>query len=721
MSNTTEYGENAIHIQHSSVQTAVGGSHNTVIIQQAAAPRTPTFPLSNLVGGNTHFVGREAALQALTAATEPTAPATPLVIAGLGGVGKSQLLRQFAHQHRQRFDIVWWARVDETWGQDMLALGRALCLPVDGLPLEAALQMVRTWLNGCPQRWLLLCDNADATTPAQLLPLLPSHPQGRILITSRNGDWGNVARPFPLGAFAAAESDAFWRQRLGDKYEEGEEWEELASLLGHLPLALEHSAAYMLAKGKRSADYLRLYQKQRRALWDKTPPPPDYPATVATTWRVSFDAARETAGSAELLALCAFLAPVDLPLELLGEAEFGHSERSDESQGSEKAEGFLPTVGMTSEVAEMLADELVRDDALAALSRYSLLQMGEEGQWGMHQLVQAVYRDQMGEAEAQGWVVAVGQWLIKLYEFDYYEIETWPAAMRLLPHLQAAVALAEQWGVENEDIRWLNNLVGLYLHHDGQLQEARVYYERHLALTEKMWGAEHFAMATSLHNMGNLLENMGELAEARPYTERALAIYEKEFGAEHLDLAPTLHSMGGVLESMGELAEARPYVERALAIHEKELGPDHPATATSLNNMAVLLNNMGELAEARPYYERALAIYERELGAEHPSTAATLSGLSILLQEMGELAEARPYAERSLAIREKVLGAEHPETANSLNNLAVVLAYLEEYPEAIRLMRRAVAIREEKLGFDHPQTEASRENLAAMEAELGEL
>ena len=700
MSNTTEYGENAIHIQHSSVQTAVGGSHNTVIIQQAAAPRTPTFPLSNLVGGNAHFVGRTAALQALTAATAPNAPVTPLVIAGLGGVGKSQLLRQFAHQHRQRFDIVWWARVDETWGQDMLALGRALCLPVDGLPLEAALQMVRTWLNGCPQRWLLLCDNADATTPAQLLPLLPSHPQGRILITSRNGDWGNVARPFPLGAFAAAESDAFWRQRLGDKYEEGEEWEELASLLGHLPLALEHSAAYMLAKGKRSADYLRLYQKQRRALWDKTPPPPDYPATVATTWRVSFDAARETAGSAELLALCAFLAPVDLPLELLGDANV-----------EQMPEGLRP----------IIADELMRDDALAALARYSLLQMGEEGQWGMHQLVQTVYRDQMGEAEAREWIVAVGQWLIKLYEFDYYEMETWPAAVRLLPHLQAAVALAEQWGVEHEEIRGLINMVGLYLQYDGQLQEARVYYERHLALTEKMWGAEHLAMATSLHNMGNLLENMGELAEARPYTERALAIYEKEFGAEHLDLAPTLHSMGGVLESMGELAEARPYVERALAIHEKELGPDHPATATSLNNMAVLLNNMGELAEARPYYERALAIYERELGAEHPSTAATLSGLSILLQEMGELAEARPYAERSLAIREKVLGAEHPETANSLNNLAVVLAYLEEYPEAIRLMRRAVAIREEKLGFDHPQTEASRENLAAMEAELGEL
>ncbi len=422
MNNPTQYGDNATHIQGGTIQNVMGGSGNTFNNYEAQPPRTPTFPINNLMGQNPYFVGRESALQALTAATEPNAPATPLVIAGLGGVGKSQLLRYFGHQQRQRFDIVWWVRVDETWGQEMLELGRQLCLPVDGLPLETALQMVRTWLNGCSQRWLLLCDNADATTAAQLHPLLPSHPQGRILITSRTEDWGDVARPFPLGAFVAAESDAFWRKRLGAKYQESGAWEELASLLGHLPLALEHSAAYMLATGTRPADYVRLFREKRQALWGKTVPPPDYPATVATTWQVNFEAARETAGAAELLALCAFLAPVDLPLELLGAADV-----------EEMPEGLRPVV----------ADELARNEAVAALGRYSLLQMGEDGQWGMHQLVQAVYRDQMGEAEAQGWVKTVVQWLARVYWFDQYDMSTWSAAARLVPHLQAAVAEAE--------------------------------------------------------------------------------------------------------------------------------------------------------------------------------------------------------------------------------------------------------------------------------------
>lgn len=655
MSNTTEYGENAIHIQHSSVQTAVGGSHNTVIIQQAAAPRTPTFPLSNLVGGNAHFVGRTAALQALTAATEPTAPATPLVIAGLGGVGKSQLLRQFAHQHRQRFDIVWWARVDETWGQDMLALGRALCLPVDGLPLEAALQMVRTWLNSCPQRWLLLCDNADATTPAQLLPLLPSHPQGRILITSRNGDWGNVARPFPLGAFVAAESDAFWRKRLGAKYQESGAWAQLASLLGHLPLALEHSAAYMLATGTRPADYVRLFREKRQALLDKIKPPPDYPATVATTWRVNFEAARETAGAAELLALCAFLAPVDLPLELLGAADAG-----------EMPERLRPVV----------ADELVRNEAVAALGRYSLLQMGEDGKWGMHQLVQAVYRDQMGEGGVQGWVVSVVQWLAKVYLFDQYDMETWPAAARLVPHLKAAVAEAEYWEVENEEAGWLNNQIGFYVGQYGQFQEVKPYYERSLAIREKVLGAEHPNTAASLNDMGQLLWLMGQLAEAGSYHERALAIREKVLGAEHPDTAASLNDMGGFLFEMGELAKAWLYFKRALAIREKVLGADHPYTAQSLNNMGGFLCASAKWAEARPYFERALAIDE------------------------------------------KVFGIYHSKTANDLNTFAWLCYHEGNYSEAARLMRLALAIREQKIGLNHSDTQSSRESLAIIERKL---
>jgi hypothetical protein len=44
----------------------------------------------------------------------------------------------------------------------------------------------------------------------------------------------------------------------------------------------------------------------------------DYPATVVTTWNLAFEQARaSTPASADLLALCAFLAPEAIPLQVI--------------------------------------------------------------------------------------------------------------------------------------------------------------------------------------------------------------------------------------------------------------------------------------------------------------------------------------------------------------------------------------------------------------------
>ncbi len=388
------------------------------ITQQAPLPPL-AFPISNLQEATIHFVGRTDQLAALadTAANDPTA--ITQTIAGLGGVGKTQLMRYFAQKYRGNFDIVWWVRVDEAWAEDMLALGRALRLPVDGVDQATGLATVRNWLCGCEKTWLLLCDNADVTPPAQLRPLLPSNPLGRILITSRNTQWAGVARPVRLDVFSRAESGLFWRERLGAGTPEEEVARaELAEALGPLPLALEHAAAYMGERGKSAEGYLQLYRTQRQRLWAHTPPPNDYHATVATTWQVSFEQVQKTEGAAELLALCAFLAPDDIPLELMVANLVGHSgrsvaepPRSEESLEAGSSEGFLPSVGMTARVAQLLGDELVRDEAVGVLRRYALLGQSEAGGLAMHRLVQAVYRDGMAEGEAQGWVAATGHWL----------------------------------------------------------------------------------------------------------------------------------------------------------------------------------------------------------------------------------------------------------------------------------------------------------------------
>ena len=79
-----------------------------------------------------------------------------------------------------------------------------------------------------------------------------------------------------------------------------------------------------------------------------------------------------------------------------------------------------------------------------------------------------------------------------------------------------------------------------------------------------------------------------DLADVRPYYERALAIYERVLGPEHPKTASSLSNLGSLLDAQGDLAGARPYFERAFQILRMRLGKDHVYTQTVLANMEAL-------------------------------------------------------------------------------------------------------------------------------------
>ena len=384
----------------------------------------PEFPLDNLPPPNPNFVGRRERLAAIqTAFQNPKSPvAITQAIAGLGGVGKTQLALAYAHDQRDAYDLIWLLRADDpaTLDGGLRQLGTVLRLPVQNVDAPTARQMVLGWLNGGHKRWLLLYDNADAIKPGELRPYLPGG-AGHVLITSRQTRWPQ-AQMVRLDVFTAEEAAGFWQRRLSQRFVKSGRFDKsLAAELGYLPLAMEQAAAYMLARGKTPGDYLRLYRQRRADLWQRQPQPDDYHATVTTTWQMAFEHARQTPGAAALLNLCCFLAPEEIPLDAI----MAHADT-------------LP-----AELAAVLADELARDDALAALTAYSLATR-EDGALTVHRLVQTVARDRMGEEQAKIWVEAAMDFLAQAYNFDSHQVDTWETAGPLIPHMQAAVALAEQ-------------------------------------------------------------------------------------------------------------------------------------------------------------------------------------------------------------------------------------------------------------------------------------
>ncbi len=520
---------------------------------------------------NPNFTGREGLLDQLhhnLTAGETTA--ITQAIAGLGGVGKTQLALEYCHRHRDAYDLIWWLRADEepALAADMVQLGRELGLAVDQMAEQAAqVTLVRRWLEASgvqenAARWLLVFDNADTIAPKQLGAYLPHSGPGRVLITSRNPNWRGMAQVLAVNVFGRDEALDFLFDRTGLEREREleEEARGLAEELGYLPLALEHAGAYVEATGCTLAEYQRLLATQRARLWETASAPDAYHATITTTWEISFRQVRQKNPAAiALFNLCCFLAPEEIPLPLLRE----HRET-------------LP-----DDLATLLADELALNEAIGELRRYSLLARDGET-LTVHRLVQVVARDRMGEERGKIWADAAVSLLYEAYSFDKHDMFTWIVCGQLLPHVMVTIEMADERDINNNRAAYLNNEAGYYLRHYGNLAEARPYYERALAVHEKALGPDHPDTALSLNNLGSLLDSMGNYIEARPYYERALAIREEALGPDHPDTAISIHHLGYLHRAMGNLAEARPYYERALAIREKALGPDHPDTAISV-------------------------------------------------------------------------------------------------------------------------------------------
>jgi tetratricopeptide (TPR) repeat protein len=621
-------------------------------------PRFPGAlpPIHNLPLRNPNFTGRESYLTALREQlASGRAAALTQAISGLGGVGKTQLALEYAFRHAGDYGLIWWLRAEEPAGlaAGCAELARKLDLPEqDATEQAVVIEAVRAYLEQ-HGGWLLVFDNA--AEPADLRAVRPGGDTGHVLLTSRNPNWGAVAESLAVEVLPRDESVAFLLKRTKQKDQAAAD--ALADALGDLPLALEHAAAYVTTSGTTMAHYLELFRTRRAELLAKAQPPDEYEATVATTWSVSIDRVpKESPAAADLLNFLAHLGPDAFPKDVL-------------VAGAE----FLP-----EPLAATVRDPLSLDDALAALRRYSLLDVADDA-FSVHRLVQAVVRDALGDKSAKTWTAAAVEVVNDAFPYDVlYDPGNWPTCSGLLPHGLAAAEHAERLEVALERTGRLLNQIGLYLKTRADLAQARSVFERAVRVGEATYGPDHPNVAIRVNNLGDVLQDLDDLPGARAHFERALRIDEAAYGPDHPEVATDVNNLGLVLRSLGDLPGARAHLERALRIWEANLGPDHPQVATGVNNLGLVLQDLGDLPVARAHFERALRIDEAAYGPDHPDVARDVNNLGLVLQDLGDLPGARAHFERALRIWEAVYPPEHPHIAIARESLAIVLRELDE-------------------------------------------
>ena len=734
--------------------------------KEISIPNENPIPTNLPRSGVVKFVGRKELLAKLHEMLKQDSQVVVSAIAGMGGVGKTELALQYALAYKNKYSggICWlYAQGGDVCSQ-LVLFGQTYFNIIPPNELDLIDQLRYCWRNWSPGEVLLVFD--DVTDYGAITPYLPpiTEPRFKTLITTRLqlGPSVNHLELNVLDEAAAlvlleslAGSERIVSQLLDSK--------RLSKYLGYLPLALELAGRYLYRKKDLSIAELqqRLREKQLDAkVLCQTDAGMTAKIGVAESFQLSWESLSVQAKQLGYLLSCFATVP------------FSWS---------------LVVKCVSSNQQEIL--EEIRDDELINLH---LLERTDPEVYRLHPLIREFFQKKDAFQPTQElpglnpqvlrqrfWQVmaSIAQRIPEnLTQQNAIEF------LHLIPHLESASEL-EFWQLDDDKLSPLSPCsfndngfqisflefpchyalqpyrgLGIFYEGQGDYHQAEIWYTKCLQIALTRLIKNHSSLAAIIHDLvktGNEYEctftfdddeirlKAGLLpqhllpAEAvllsneTPYLAPAIADkirLDYENGDSYKSGILLMHSkvISISLESLavaylkqGRSDEAEPLLQNALAIHAHS--KDKEAFAVDLHNLAKLYRDQSRHGEAQLLYSGALAIEEGMWGVNHPKTALTIHNLAELYRDQKAYDDAEKLFKKSLEIKEKKWGGEHSHVAYTLSGLATLYRLQGDYEKSEDLIYKALNIWKKAFGDAHPLVGRSLDNLGMLQAERQEL
>ncbi|MET8626646.1 tetratricopeptide repeat protein [Kitasatospora sp. NPDC004669] len=685
------------------------------------------------------LVGRESCLADLLSELDPARekaqPSIVTAVSGMGGSGKTTLAIEAAYRARDLglfsggvlfLDMRGYSSNDSDLKAENAAeqLLRYLGVPEADIPPAGSevLDLWRThaaYLGRQERPFLLILDSVSAAS--QVLPLIPSFSQHRIIVTTRHVLASLPGRQIELnelsGSSAAQLLDQALRvarpddQRVASAPEDAD---QLAALCGGLPLALQIVAALLKIEPKRPLasliDELKDTRSRLGGLQHNDIDVLGNPLATRAAFMLSYR--RLSTEEARAYRLLALAPGPHFSMETAGILlEAPPSVTRSLIRTLMSANLLLSNAQerwMMHDLIRLYAEEKADEDtnnveSSGALQRIllHLLEVAEEADGQLSWTADEAPSERfLSPGEARNWLDDEYSTLLAAVSYAHYvelDIISIAITLRLERHfaqncrlgdwadmLEIALKSSQRLGDPQLEAEVLS---GLGRFHNAAHQPDRAFSFHQEALRLVIEAGGHPSEAAILSSAASSLVEAGRFDEAMSYFEKSLTLHRKS--GDIRGQGRVLHNMGTMLVDLGDLDRAVDFLREDLRICQK-LG-DRAGEGVTHNSLGRAYYDLQKYETAASHFQQSLNICREFRDARQEGSV--LKNLANAHASAGRLSLSLDLYQQALRVQ-RTTGDRHGE-GETLMNLAVTHEELRQIGPAIKCLEQAaIAFRE---------------------------
>jgi tetratricopeptide (TPR) repeat protein len=510
-----------------------------------------------------NFVGREAELAKLDQILRSHPGVVVSAIAGMGGLGKTELAVQYATHHLADYPggICWLnGRIGDLGAQVVQIVTREFDLELpqkwQGRPITAAEQVAWCWEQWVPAGAVLVVLD-DVATWDTFAPIFPQSPRFRILMTTREQD---LARQFPVIALDVLPLPKAVEllkklERCDRVSRDRSAAETLCELVGRLPLGIELVGRYLA-----SDRFLTLSEMDTRLRQKGLQDPafekvPNAQMTAQLGVKAAFELSWERlAPEAQRVArLLGYFALDAIPWAIA-------------EQMMQVSEGEAYTIRAVQTILDNMSLVQAEEESLEVCSLHPLIQQfvrEKESEW-----IQESSDRSLQDAFLSEMVAIARQIPFNPISADIRKVK-WARS-----HLEEA---AEHWkeGLEGDDLLQAFEGIAQFYKGQGLYAQAESWYKHCLTATTVRCEGDHPTVAESLNDLALLYQAQGRLGEAEALYLQSLEMKQRLFEGDHLDVASALNNLAALYRAQGRLSEVEALYLQSLEMKQRLFEGDH--------------------------------------------------------------------------------------------------------------------------------------------------